>query len=177
MDPGVNRYILLNEGKGLVPGYPPSMRNIIGNKNIAAVHGATHKYIRGSLLSLIGPPVIKDHLLQQVDGLMRSFLHNWCRDPSLWETRGTHLTVTRGTHHHPDHHHPDSPKDIHKAVLLSRPPQGKAKDVSASPDSRKNKRRWQSMEIRTTFIMHPLHNTSDNQHVSSGYNRPDDQLK
>lgn len=77
MDPGVNRYILLNEGKGLVPGYPPSMRNIIGNKNIAAVHGATHKYIRGSLLSLIGPPVIKDHLLQQVDGLTRSFLHNW----------------------------------------------------------------------------------------------------
>ena len=51
--------------------------NIIGNKNIAAVHGATHKYIRGSLLSLIGPPVIKDHLLQQVDGLTRSFLHNW----------------------------------------------------------------------------------------------------
>ncbi|XP_034699985.1 cytochrome P450 85A1-like [Vitis riparia] len=77
MDPGVNRYILLNEGKGLVAGYPPSMRNIIGNKNIAAVHGATHKYIRGSLLSLIAPPVIKDHLLQHVDGLMRSFLHNW----------------------------------------------------------------------------------------------------
>ena len=56
-----------------------------------------------------------------------------CRDPSLWETRGTHLTVTRGTHHHPDYHHPDSPKDIHKAVLLFGPPQGKAKDVSASP--------------------------------------------
>ncbi|RVW42196.1 Cytochrome P450 85A [Vitis vinifera] len=29
MDPGVNRYILLNEGKGFVPGYPPSMRNIV----------------------------------------------------------------------------------------------------------------------------------------------------
>ena len=50
-----------------------------------------------------------------------------CRDPSLWETRGTHLTVTRGTHHHPDHHHPDSPKDMHEAVLLSGPSQGKAK--------------------------------------------------
>ena len=61
-----------------------------------------------------------------------------CKDPSLWETRGTHLTVTRGTchqldHHHPDHHYPDSPKDMHAAVLLSGPSQGKANDVSASP--------------------------------------------
>ncbi|WKA08538.1 hypothetical protein VitviT2T_026252 [Vitis vinifera] len=32
-----------------------------------------------------------------------------CRDPSLWETRGTQLTVTRGTCYHPDQHHPDSP--------------------------------------------------------------------
>ena len=36
-----------------------------------------------------------------------------CRDPSLWETRGTHLTVTRSTCYQPDHHHPDSPKDTH----------------------------------------------------------------
>ncbi|RVW41016.1 hypothetical protein CK203_022844 [Vitis vinifera] len=54
------------------------------------------------------------------------------KDPSLWKTRGTHLTVTRGTHHHPNHHHPDSPKDMHEAVLLSGSPQGKAKDVSTS---------------------------------------------
>ena len=59
-------------------------------------------------------------------------LHH-CRDPSLWETRGTHLTVTRGTYYQPDHHHPDSPKDMHDAVLLPGPPQGKANDVSASP--------------------------------------------
>ena len=41
--------------------------------------------------------------------------------------------MTRDTHHHPNHHHPDSPKDMHEAVLISRPPQGKAKDVLASP--------------------------------------------
>ena len=39
-----------------------------------------------------------------------------CRDPSLWETHGTHLTVTRGSCYQPDHHHPDSPKDTHDAV-------------------------------------------------------------
>ena len=48
-----------------------------------------------------------------------------CRDPSPWETRGTQLMVTRGTCYQPDHHHPDSPKDMHGAVILSGPLQGK----------------------------------------------------
>ena len=56
-----------------------------------------------------------------------------CRDPSPWETRGTQLIVTRGTCYQPDLHHPDSPEDMHGAVILSGPPQGKANDVSASP--------------------------------------------
>ncbi|RVW60351.1 hypothetical protein CK203_084102 [Vitis vinifera] len=59
-----------------------------------------------------------------------------------------------------DHHHPDSPKDTHDTVFLPGPPQGKANDVSTSPIQRKSKRRWQSTDIRTTFIMHLLHNTS-----------------
>ncbi|XP_054808940.1 cytochrome P450 85A-like [Prosopis cineraria] len=77
MDPEVNKNILLNEAQGLIPGYPVSMRNILGNNNIAAVHGAFHKRIRGSLLSLVGPPAIKDHLLTKTDHFMTSFLHNW----------------------------------------------------------------------------------------------------
>lgn len=77
MDPELNRYILMNEGKGLVPGYPQSMLDILGKCNIAAVHGSAHKRIRGSLLSLIGPLVIKDELLPKIDKLMRSFLENW----------------------------------------------------------------------------------------------------
>ncbi|KAE9605590.1 hypothetical protein Lal_00025543 [Lupinus albus] len=77
MDPELNRYILKNEGKGLVPGYPVSMRNILGNSNIAEVHGALHKRIRGSILSFIGPAAIRDHLLPEVDKFMRYFLHNW----------------------------------------------------------------------------------------------------
>ncbi|CAJ1931861.1 unnamed protein product [Sphenostylis stenocarpa] len=76
MDPDTNRYILLNEAKGLVPGYPDSMRKILGT-NIAEVHGAVHKRIRGSLLSLIGPMAVKDRLLPEVDEFMRSYLDNW----------------------------------------------------------------------------------------------------
>lgn len=77
MDPGLNRYILMNEGKGLVPGYPKSMVNMIGKRNIAAVSGSTHKYIRGSLLSLIGPPVIKDSLFPKIDECVRIITNNW----------------------------------------------------------------------------------------------------
>ncbi|RDY04244.1 Cytochrome P450 85A, partial [Mucuna pruriens] len=76
MNPDVNRYILMNEAKGLVPGYPDSMRKILGT-NIAEVHGATHKRIRGSLLSLIGPIAAKDRLLPELDDFMSSNLDNW----------------------------------------------------------------------------------------------------
>ncbi|KAH9707939.1 cytochrome P450 85A1 [Citrus sinensis] len=77
MDPELNRYILMNEGKGLVPGYPQSMLDILGKCNIGAVHGSAHKYIRGSMMSLISPAMIKKQLLPKIDKFMRSYLHNW----------------------------------------------------------------------------------------------------
>lgn len=77
MDPEVNRYILMNEAKGLVPGYPQSMLDILGKCNIAAVHGATHKNMRGALLSLVNPTMIRDQLLPKIDRFMRSHLAHW----------------------------------------------------------------------------------------------------
>ncbi|KAJ4973219.1 hypothetical protein NE237_007589 [Protea cynaroides] len=77
MDPEVNRYILLNEGKGLVPGYPQSMLDILGKNNIAAVHGSAHKKFRGAFLSITNPTMIKDHLLLTIDEFMKSHLSNW----------------------------------------------------------------------------------------------------
>ncbi|KAK0585335.1 hypothetical protein LWI29_026991 [Acer saccharum] len=77
MDPDLNRYILMNEAKGLVPGYPQSMIDILGKCNIAAVHGSTHKYMRGALLSLISPTMIRDQLLPKIDGFMRTHLNFW----------------------------------------------------------------------------------------------------
>ncbi|KAL2552194.1 Cytochrome [Forsythia ovata] len=77
MDPEVNRYILVNEAKGLVPGYPQSMIDILGKCNIAAVHGSAHKHMRGALLALISPTMIKHQLLPKIDDFMRSHLSNW----------------------------------------------------------------------------------------------------
>lgn len=77
MDPELNKYILMNEAKGLVPGYPQSMLDILGKCNIAAVHGSTHKNMRGALLALVSPPMIRDTLLPKIDDFMRSHLSSW----------------------------------------------------------------------------------------------------
>ncbi|KAI8522340.1 hypothetical protein RHMOL_RhmolUnG0003900 [Rhododendron molle] len=77
MDPEINKYILMNEAKGLVPGYPQSMLDILGKCNIAAVHGSNHKYMRGALVALVCPSMIKAHLLPKIDDFMRSHLSNW----------------------------------------------------------------------------------------------------
>lgn len=77
MDPEINRYILMNESKGLVPGYPQSMLDILGECNIAAVTGSLHKSMRSSMLGLINPAMIRDQLLPKVDEFMRLHLSNW----------------------------------------------------------------------------------------------------
>ncbi|KAL8229201.1 hypothetical protein R6Q57_014101 [Mikania cordata] len=77
MDPDLNRYILLNESKGILPGYPQSMLEILGKSNIAAVHGPDHKIMRGALLSLVSPKIIKQQIFPKIDDFMRSHLSNW----------------------------------------------------------------------------------------------------
>ncbi|KZV37996.1 hypothetical protein F511_23451 [Dorcoceras hygrometricum] len=77
MDLELNRYILLNESKGLIPGYPQSMLDILGHLNIAAVSGPAHKHMRSNMLSLVGTPLIKDRLLPRLDKYMRIHVSNW----------------------------------------------------------------------------------------------------
>lgn len=77
MDPEINRYILMNEGRGLVPGYPQSMLDILGRCNIAAVSGSLRKAMRSSMLGLISPTMIREQLLSKIDQFMRSHLSDW----------------------------------------------------------------------------------------------------
>ncbi|XP_074588962.1 cytochrome P450 85A1-like [Curcuma longa] len=76
-EPEVNRHVLMNENKGLVPGYPKSMLDIMGKWNIAAVHGPQHKAMRSAMLALISPTAIRDQLLPKIDEFMRSYLCRW----------------------------------------------------------------------------------------------------
>ncbi|KAI0527200.1 hypothetical protein KFK09_002799 [Dendrobium nobile] len=77
MDPEINKYILMNESKGLVPGYPQSMLDILGECNIAAVTGPLHKSMKNAMLGLINPSMMREQLLPKVDEFMRSHLSNW----------------------------------------------------------------------------------------------------
>ncbi|CAN1313221.1 Cytochrome P450 85A [Linum perenne] len=95
MDPELNRYILYNESKGLVPGYPKAMVDILGT-NISSVHGATHKHIRGSILTLIGPNSVKDNLFPSILRNARIFVSDW---------DGTTLDIQ------------DKTKEVHRKIL------------------------------------------------------------
>lgn len=77
MDPELNRFILMNEAKGFVPGYPQSMLDILGRSNIAAVHGELHKAMRSAMHGLVSPPMIREQLLPKIDDFMRSYTDNW----------------------------------------------------------------------------------------------------
>ncbi|WOK99685.1 Cytochrome P450 [Canna indica] len=77
MDPELNRFVLMNEGKGFIPGYPQSMLDILGRSNIASVHGELHKTMRSAMLGLVSPPMIRDQLLPKIDEFMRSYIDNW----------------------------------------------------------------------------------------------------
>ncbi|CAK9153416.1 unnamed protein product, partial [Ilex paraguariensis] len=76
MDPELNRYILMNEAKGVVPCYPQCMLDILGECNIAPVHGSIHKNMRGFLLAVVSPTMIRDQLLPKIDEFMRSHQSN-----------------------------------------------------------------------------------------------------
>ncbi|RRT46008.1 hypothetical protein B296_00020307 [Ensete ventricosum] len=71
------RFILMNEGKGFIPGYPQSMLDVLGRSNIAAVHGSLHKIMRSVMLGLVSPPLIRDQLLPKIDEFMRSYINDW----------------------------------------------------------------------------------------------------
>lgn len=77
MNPDLNSYILLNEKKGLVPGYPQSMLDILGKSNVAAVHGPLHKVMRNAFLSILNPTIMRENVFPKIDTFMSSHLSNW----------------------------------------------------------------------------------------------------
>ena len=70
IDPEVNRFILTNEGNGVVLGYPKRSVDLVGKWT----GGPHHKAVRGILQSLIGPIAIRGQLLPKLDSCMQSYL-------------------------------------------------------------------------------------------------------
>ncbi|CAJ1971009.1 unnamed protein product [Sphenostylis stenocarpa] len=76
-DPETNRFILLNEGKLFECSYPGSISNLLGKHSLLLMKGSLHKRMHSLTMSFANSPIIKDHLLVDIDRLIRLNLDSW----------------------------------------------------------------------------------------------------
>ncbi|RDX85779.1 Cytochrome P450 90A1 [Mucuna pruriens] len=76
-DPETNRFILLNEGKLFDCSYPGSISNLLGKHSLLLMKGALHKRMHSLTMSFANSSIIKDHLLLDIDRLIRLNFDSW----------------------------------------------------------------------------------------------------
>lgn len=76
-DPEMNRFILLNEGKLFDCSYPGSISNLLGKHSLLLMKGSLHKRMHSFTMSFANSAIIKDHLLVDIDRLIRLNLDSW----------------------------------------------------------------------------------------------------
>ncbi|KAL1308035.1 hypothetical protein HN51_049947 [Arachis hypogaea] len=76
-DPETNRFFLLNEGKLFDCSYPGSISNLLGKHSLLLMKGALHKRMHSLTASFANSSIIKDHLLLDIDRLIRLNLDSW----------------------------------------------------------------------------------------------------
>lgn len=84
-DPETNRFILLNEGKLFDCSYPGSISNLLGKHSLLLMKGALHKRMHSLTISFANSAIIKDHLLVDIDRLIRLNLDSWTERVFLME--------------------------------------------------------------------------------------------
>ncbi|OIW14222.1 hypothetical protein TanjilG_21362 [Lupinus angustifolius] len=76
-EPEMNRFILMNEGKLFDSSYPGSISNLLGKHSLLIMKGASHKRMHSLTMSFANSTIIKDHLLVDIDRLIRLSLDSW----------------------------------------------------------------------------------------------------
>ncbi|XVF84015.1 hypothetical protein PTKIN_Ptkin16aG0540800 [Pterospermum kingtungense] len=76
-DPETNRFILQNEGKLFESSYPGSISNLLGKHSLLLMKGNLHKRMHSLTMSFANSSIIKDHLLVDIDRLVRLNLDSW----------------------------------------------------------------------------------------------------
>lgn len=76
-DPETNRYILQNEGKLFECSYPGSISNLLGRHSLLLMKGNLHKKMHSLTMSFGNSSIIKDHLLLDIDRLIRFNMDSW----------------------------------------------------------------------------------------------------
>ncbi|CAK9173563.1 unnamed protein product [Ilex paraguariensis] len=76
-DPETNRFILQNEGKLFESSYPGSISNLLGRHSLLLMRGSLHKRMHSLTMSFANSSIIRDHLLVDIDRLVRVSLQYW----------------------------------------------------------------------------------------------------
>ncbi|XP_050209534.1 3beta,22alpha-dihydroxysteroid 3-dehydrogenase [Mercurialis annua] len=76
-DPETNRFILQNEGKLFESSYPGSISNLLGKHSLLLMKGSLHKRMHSLTMSFANSSIIRDHLLVDIDRLVRLNLDSW----------------------------------------------------------------------------------------------------
>ncbi|KAI3988905.1 hypothetical protein MKX01_016476 [Papaver californicum] len=76
-DPDVNRYILQNEGRLFESSYPSSITNLLGKHSLLIIKGNLHKKLHSLTMSFANSSIIRDHLLVDVNRLVKLNLNSW----------------------------------------------------------------------------------------------------
>lgn len=76
-DTETNRFILQNEGKLFDCSYPSSICNLLGKHSLLLMKGNLHKRMHSLTMSFANSTIIKDHLLVDIDRLVRLNMDSW----------------------------------------------------------------------------------------------------
>ncbi|XVE99745.1 hypothetical protein REPUB_Repub03eG0227400 [Reevesia pubescens] len=76
-DQETNRFILQNEGKLFDSSYPGSISNLLGKHSLLLMKGSLHKRMHSLTMSFANSSIIRDHLLVDIDRLVRLNLDSW----------------------------------------------------------------------------------------------------
>uniref|UniRef100_A0A9I9DX00 Cytochrome P450 90A1 n=1 Tax=Cucumis melo TaxID=3656 RepID=A0A9I9DX00_CUCME len=72
-----NRFILQNEEKLFECSYPGSISNLLGKHSLLLMKGSLHKRMHSLTMSFGNSSILRDHLLADVDRLIRLNLDSW----------------------------------------------------------------------------------------------------
>ncbi|KAL0401205.1 UNVERIFIED_CONTAM: cytochrome [Sesamum latifolium] len=76
-DPDTNRFILQNEGRLFESSYPGSISNLLGRHSLLLMRGSLHKRMHSLTMSFANSAIIRDHLLLDIDRLVRLNMDAW----------------------------------------------------------------------------------------------------
>nr|BAE16977.1 steroid 23-alpha-hydroxylase [Zinnia elegans] len=76
-DGETNRFILKNEGRLFESSYPGSIANLVGKNSLLLMRGGLHRRMHSLTMSFANSTIIKDHLLVDIDRLVRLNLDAW----------------------------------------------------------------------------------------------------